>query len=168
MTIASAHVEMQGMMLRSRERAARRRHVDALVRCVDHLIEEVEELNLRRRKSVPRTWSGRIRELAPMLPFPIDPRWLGARSTTEALDMLFEIQSGLLRLRSGPLAPDLLEVDAQIEAHPVRARPARARARGSPCPDSAVGSYRASRPKAEPIDRFGECALGRTDQLDRR
>lgn len=116
MSISSAHVEMQRMMLRSRERAARRLRVDALVHGVDLLIAEVEEVNLRRHKSVSQSWPRHLLDLVPLLPFAADPGWFRARTTTEALDVLFEIQGRLMRLRSGPLAPDLMAVDEQIEA----------------------------------------------------
>jgi len=114
MSIAAAHDQMCSAALQDRRRAMRRIRVSALIQHIDLLLEEVERLNLASRKSVPPSWRKRLAELAPVLPFAMDPVWLRPRSTVEAIDVLFEIQHQLMRLRSGPLAPDVIEGDAAL------------------------------------------------------
>lgn len=117
MSIAAAHDEICTAALQARN-AMWRLRVSALIQHLDLLLDEVERLNLASRKSVPATWRKRIAEMAPLLPFDLEPGWLRPRSTLQAIDVLFEIQSRLMRLRSGPLAPDLVESDAALEPDP--------------------------------------------------
>lgn len=125
--IAAAHGEMCMAALQDRKRAMRRARISALIQHVDLLLEELERLNLASRKSVPASWRKRLAELAPLLPFSLDPRWLRPRSTVKAIDVLFEIQLRLMRLRSGPLEPDLIDSDAALELDPAYPAPAGAR-----------------------------------------
>ena len=117
MSIAAAHDEICTAALQGRS-AMRRLRVSALIQHLDLLLDEVERLNLVSRKSVPATWRKRIAEMAPLLPFDLEPGWLRPRTTLQAIDVLFEIQSRLMRMRSGPLAPDLIESDAALEPDP--------------------------------------------------
>jgi len=99
-----------------RELIARRRvRVSALIRHVDLLLEELERLNLASRKRAPANWQSRLAELERVLPFALEPTWLRPRRNVDAIEVLFEIQNRLMRLRSGPLPPDLIESDAALE-----------------------------------------------------
>src|SRR5262245_35129743 len=122
--IAAAHGEICIATLQHRKKAMRRARISALIQHVDLLLEELESLNLASRKSVPANWRKRLAELAPLLPFALDPRWLRPRSTVKAIDVLFEIQSRLMRLRSGPLERDVIDSDAAIELDPAYPAPA--------------------------------------------
>ena len=114
MSIAAAQGEMCSAA--RKELIARRRvRVTALIRHVDLLLEELERQNLASRKRAPANWQSRLAELEPLLPFAIDPTWLRPRRNVDAIDILFEIQNRLMRLRSGPLPPDLIESDAALE-----------------------------------------------------
>ena len=114
MSIAAAQGEMCSAA--RQELIARRRvRVTALIRHVDFLLEELERLNLASRKRAPANWPSRLAELEPLLPFAIDPTWLRPRRNVDAIDILFEIQNRLMRLRSGPLPADVSESDAALE-----------------------------------------------------
>src|SRR5262245_66586230 len=102
MSIAAAHDEICTAALQGRN-AMRRLRISALIQHLDLLLDEVERLNLASRKSVPATWRKRLAEMGPLLPFDLEPGWLRPRSTLQAIDVLFEIQSRLVRLSSGPL-----------------------------------------------------------------
>ncbi len=115
MSIGAAQGEMF-TAVRQKEIARRRGRVAALIRHVDLLLEELERLNLASRKRAPANWQSRLAELEPLLPFPLDPAWLRPRRNVDAIEVLFEIQTRLMRLRSGPLPPDLIESDAALEA----------------------------------------------------
>ena len=114
MSIAAANGEMCTATRQARSRM-RRLRVTALIRHLDLLLEELERLNLTARKRAPANWQQRLAELEPLLPFALDPGWLQPRSNVRAIDVLFEIQNRLMRLRSGPLSPDLLESDAALD-----------------------------------------------------
>lgn len=125
--IAAAQDEMCIAALQDRKKAMRRARISALIQHVDLLLEELERLNLASRKSVPANWRKRLADLAPLLPFTLDPRWLRPRSTVKAIDVLFEIQLRLMRLRSGPLEPDVIDCDAALELEPAYPAPASGR-----------------------------------------
>ncbi len=113
-SIAAAQDEMCAAA--RREQSARRRaRLTALIRHVDLLLDELEERNLASRKRLPSGWQRRLDELAALLPFALDPGWLKPPSNIQAIEVLFEIQDRLMRLRSGPLPPDLIESDAALD-----------------------------------------------------
>ena len=113
-SIATAQDEMCAAA--RREQSARRRaRLTALIQHVDLWLDQLEERNLASRKRVPSGWQSRLDELAALLPFALDPGWLRPPSNIQAIEVLFEIQDRLMRLRSGPLPPDLIESDAALD-----------------------------------------------------
>ena len=84
-----------------RERLAREA-IPQLMREIDAMIVELEELNLQGRGRVPDRWRPRLVRLYVRLPFA--PRMcIPARpSPTQLLDVLFDLQEALLRSRARP------------------------------------------------------------------
>jgi hypothetical protein len=88
-----------------------RRRVLALLKRTDHMLESLETLNLLEVKNVPESWQSQLAVLLADLPFDYDPQIESRPSPTAAIDVLFDIQEGLLRSKSGTVAvgDELLE-----------------------------------------------------------
>jgi hypothetical protein len=74
----------------------------------DALIEELEVLNLREIDQVDARCLLRLEELLRSLPFVCDACAWPPSSPTEALDLLFDLQRGLLAVKNGPSGPSWL------------------------------------------------------------
>ncbi|HEV7677974.1 MAG TPA: hypothetical protein VGQ42_05365 [Candidatus Dormibacteraeota bacterium] len=88
------------------ERAAAGGGTASLLRRSDEILAALEELNLRRVRLVPESGVSQLAALMADLPFAY--RWrLGGRMTpSHAIDMVFDIQDGLLRAIRGAQPED--------------------------------------------------------------
>jgi hypothetical protein len=89
------------------EQMARRR-VLVLLRRSDLMLESLETLNLLEVEHVPDGWRSQLALLVADLPFDYRPRIESRPTPTAAIDLLFDIQEGLLRSRSGRAMDDEL------------------------------------------------------------
>jgi hypothetical protein len=89
----------------------RSRRIASLLMLTDQMLMELEVLNLRDVERVPESWLWQLAELVANLPYEYQPRIGQQPSPTAAIDVVFEIQEGLLRSITGrdPDYDDLLE-----------------------------------------------------------
>jgi hypothetical protein len=78
-----------------------RRRVLALLRRTDRMLESLETLNLLEVEHVPEAWRSQLAALVADLPFDYQPQIEPRPTPTAAIDVLFDIQEGLLRSKSG-------------------------------------------------------------------
>jgi hypothetical protein len=83
-----------------------RRRVLALLERTDRMLDSLETLNLLEVKNVPDSWQSQLAVLLADLPFAYDPQVESRPSPTAAIDVMFDIQEGLLRSKSGRVTVD--------------------------------------------------------------
>ncbi|HXA28044.1 MAG TPA: hypothetical protein VN193_04785 [Candidatus Angelobacter sp.] len=91
-------------------RAAERGAV-SLLRRSDSVLATLEELNVRGVKLVPDLLLSRLAALMADLPFPYPWRMGSRLSATAAIEVVFDIQDGLLRSMRGAQPDDDVELD---------------------------------------------------------
>jgi len=79
-------------------RASRR--LPSLLKRTDAMLTELETLNLLKVRRAPASWYSELSALVTDLPFEYQPRIARHPSPTAAIDVVFDIQSGLFRLMS--------------------------------------------------------------------
>jgi hypothetical protein len=79
----------------------RSRPLASLLMRTDQMLTELEVLNLQDVERVPESWLWRLAELVADLPFEYQPAIGQEPSPTAAIDVVFEIQEGLLRSITG-------------------------------------------------------------------
>jgi hypothetical protein len=77
-------------------RASRR--LPSLLKRTDAMLAELETLNLLHVRRAPISWHSELSALVIDLPFEYEPHIARHPSPTAAIDVVFEIQSGLFRL----------------------------------------------------------------------
>jgi hypothetical protein len=89
----------------------RSRRIASLLMRTDQMLTELEVLNLQDVERAPESWLWQLAELVADLPFEYQPPIGHGPSPTAAIDVVFEIQAGLLRSITGrdPDDDDLLE-----------------------------------------------------------
>ena len=89
-------------------RASRR--LPSLLKRTDAMLAELETLNLLNVRRAPASWHSELSALVTDLPFEYKPRIAQRPSPTAAIDVVFDIQSGLFRLiASAEFEDELLE-----------------------------------------------------------
>ena len=92
---------------RERRDQRRRRHararIDAPIRLLDEMLEELEQMNLAGAKRVPLAFESRIERLVNVLPREVAemPPMRTNISPVKLMDMVFELQDRLLEVRAG-------------------------------------------------------------------
>jgi hypothetical protein len=89
----------------------RSRRLASLLMRTDQMLTELEVLNLQDVERTPESWLWQLAELVADLPFEYQPLIGHEPSPTAAIDVVFEIQQGLLRSITGSDADD----DNQLE-----------------------------------------------------
>jgi hypothetical protein len=89
------------------------------IRVIDGMLEELEQMNLRRARRVPITWEPRLALLAANLPPAVqaDPAELRAGvSPNRLIEALFDVQDQLFDLKVGPLRRWLRDEEEETDA----------------------------------------------------
>jgi len=84
----------------------RSRRLASLLMRTDQMLTELEVLNLQDRERAPESWMWQLADLVADLPFEYQPTIEQEPSPTAAIDVVFEIQEGLLRSITGRDADD--------------------------------------------------------------
>jgi len=83
-----------------------RRHLPELLKRTDAMLAELESLNLMHVRRAPASWRSDLTTLIADLPFEYEPHIRPHGSPTAAIDLVFDIQARLFRLRFGTDSDD--------------------------------------------------------------
>ena len=111
---SDAGPEITETFRRAREHHEERLRLRELLGLTDHMVEELERLNLRDVPCVGAEWRSRLALLFGRLPFAYQPHLRTAPSPSEVLDLLFDVQGRLLAIKNSPIDPWLRSVDAEL------------------------------------------------------
>lgn len=91
--------------------------VMAPISAIDTMLTELEEMNVRGRRRVPRNWSARLARLVAAVPAEVTclPDLRSNIAPTRLMDGLFELQDALFDLKVGPARHRLLAGDERDE-----------------------------------------------------
>jgi hypothetical protein len=84
----------------------RSRRLASLLMRTDQMLTELEVMNLQDVERAPESWLWQLADLVADLPFEYQPPIRDVLSPTAAIDVMFEIQQGLLRSITGRVADD--------------------------------------------------------------
>jgi hypothetical protein len=95
----AAAVEDARQARRLQEARSTRRRNRRLLLVTDAMIEELEQENLRGVEAVPPGWRARLNLLFASLPFSYGASLEDLRCPTDVLDVIYDLQGRLLRLK---------------------------------------------------------------------
>jgi hypothetical protein len=113
--LTDAAREIRFAIRENSRRHRRRSRLETPIRVIDAMLDELEMMNLVRRRRVPLAWEPRLQLLLLSVPEHCRRELRSNISPNRLMDMLYEMQDELLTLKL-PVRASLRELDAILDA----------------------------------------------------